>query len=64
MRSQSRKVQKQEKKPNWRKEGPWSWANVEKGQTSGPDVSWMCKKTGSKPTWKEVAPRGADSNAY
>ena len=39
---------------------------LEKGQASNLDVSLMLerKKTGIKPTWKEVSQCGADSKAY
>ena len=64
-RTQSRKALEGEKPSNWLDDGPLSRQNLVKEQTSNPEVSWMVerKRTGSKPTWKEVAPRGAECKA-
>ena len=63
-RSQGRKVR--EENDQWMEDGVLNRRNLEAEQAKDEDVSWIMshKETGVKPTWLEVASRGAESKAY
>ena len=65
-RSQGRKAREAEKSEMWMEDGVLNRRNLEVKQAEDEDVSWVIdyKKTGVKPTWKEVISRGAESKAY
>ena len=63
-RSQGRKIQGEN--DQWMEDGVLNRRNLEAEQAKDEDVSWIMshKETGVKPTWLEVASRGAESKAY